>query len=270
MAVRIATTLDGLTYANLGDPTVHAAIAPLIGSIHGLGNTVRYKPEIVDAPVTVPVSPQSSVGGHTAFGPKDLWTFYDETSLNSEGITGSGADCIALIEVSDVEDNSIATFDSTFGLPPVNLTRTLADNSNPGAAPGPALREANLDVEYAHAIAPGAPINVYIGDNGSSQQGNGLVDALARAVKDDSCGAISMSFVFCGVPDSPYQATLDPLLARAGESGTGRFHLLGRRGRSRAARDRQRMRSRNAARRQRVGGGSARDGGGRNSVRPEL
>ena len=219
-AVKIATSADGATYANLNDPAVPTSVAPLIGSIRGLGNTLRFKNNLVtDASK---VSPQATEGGTTAFGPKDLWTFYDETGLNSAGTTGAGADCVALVESADFEDDALALFDATFGLPAITVSRVLADGTNPGKGPPQAQMESDLDVEYAHAAAPGAPITAYLGAGG-----NAPLDALAKAVSDNSCGAISLSFEFCGAGPAFFSGTLDPILAQAEAQGQAVFAATG-------------------------------------------
>src|SRR5262245_41035304 len=76
LGARIVTTPDGVDYTNLSDPMVPDSIAPLIGSISGLGNTVHSKADVRSRSEIV-VRPEAQVGGTKAFGPKDLWTFYD-------------------------------------------------------------------------------------------------------------------------------------------------------------------------------------------------
>jgi subtilase family serine protease len=218
--VKIATSADGATYANLNDPAVPASVAPLIGSIRGLGNTLRFKNNLVTSETKV--GPEATESGVNAFGPGDLYTFYDETGLNSAGTTGAGADCIALVESADFEDAAVALFDATFGLPTVTASRVFADGTNPGTGSPGAQSESDLDVEYAHAAAPGAPITAYLG-NGP----NATVDALARAVGDNTCGAVSLSFAFCGAGPSFFSGTLDPILAQAEAQGQAVFVATG-------------------------------------------
>jgi kumamolisin len=219
-AVKIATSADGATFANLNDPEVPASVAPLIGSIRGLGNTLRFRNNLVTA--AAKVSPQATEGGTTAFGPKDLWTFYDETGLNSAGTTGAGADCIALVETADFDDDAVALFNGTFGLPAITASRVLADGVNPGMGSPNARFESDLDVEYAHTAAPGAPITAYLGAGA-----NATLDALARAVGDNTCGAISLSFEFCGAGPAFFSGTLDPILAQAEAQGQAVFAATG-------------------------------------------
>jgi kumamolisin len=219
-AVKIATSPNGATYANLNDPQVPASVAPLIGSIRGLGNTLRFKNNLVTAATRV--IPQATESGTTAFGPKDLWTFYNETALNSAGTTGAGTDCIALVETADFDDDALALFDATFGLPAIAVARVLANGSNPGMSSPAAQSETDLDVEYAHAAAPGAPLTAYLGAGP-----NAALDALARAVSDNACGAISLSFEVCGAGSSFFTGTLDPILAQAEAQGQAVFAATG-------------------------------------------
>jgi kumamolisin len=220
-AVKIATSTDGKLFANVNDPTVPASIAPLVGSIRGLGNTLHLKNNLVVSQTKG--HPDVTENGRTAFGPKDLLTFYDGTSLNSLGTMGLGADCIALVESSDVEDAAIAFFDATFGLPTATLTRVLADGTNPGTVGGgSSLIESELDVEYSHSTAPGAAITLYLGKGA-----NALVDTISRAVSDNACGVISVSFEFCGQGPSFYTGTIDPMFMQAESQGQAVFVASG-------------------------------------------
>jgi subtilase family serine protease len=223
--VTIAASADGKSFANLDDPAVPAAIAPLIAAIHGLSNTLHAAPGANFTPgAAVAVSPAARIGGATAFGPDDLWTFYDYTALHDGGIDGTGTDCIALIEDSDFDDASVAAFDTTFGLPAPQVTRVFADGSNPGINSDEL--ETLLDVQYAHVAAPGAPLVVYIGNDAASGD-NGIPDAIARAVSDNACGAIGVSFGFCGAAPSFYTSTLNQLFAQAATQGQGVFAATG-------------------------------------------
>ncbi len=221
--VKIHTNASGALYVNLGDPSVPASIAPMVGSIRGLSNILRSHPNVRYVP-TASASPDVTIGDITHFGPNDLYTFYDQTPSE----TGSGADCIAVIEDSDFDDPSVAAFDTQFGLPTIDLTRKLA--SEGGDPFNSDETETLLDVEYAHAAAPGVPIFAYIGDNATSPDGNGLVDAGMEAVSDDTCGAISISFSFCGGAKKFYSNELNGFLQQAAAQGQSVFVATGDRG----------------------------------------
>lgn len=219
-ATRLAA--NGGVYANLSDPRIPARFARIISSIAGLDNTLHVVPmdsaagagRVLDAPgrtLAMAAAPEYAGEQGEAFGPEDLWTFYDETPLVQNGLDGAGQ-CVAIIEDSDLLTGAVTLFDSTFALPNPSLTRVLADGVNPGRTADET--EALLDVEWAHAVATGAAVVVYIGAGA-----NGLVDALSGAVTDNQCGAISVSYSFCGGPASFYTGTLDPLLAEAAAQG---------------------------------------------------
>jgi hypothetical protein len=71
-------------------------------------------------------------------------------------------------------------------------------------------------------VAPGAAINVNNG-NPATATINPLVDALKKAVTDNKCAAISVSYGFCGTTNSFFTGTLDPILAQAAAQGQSVF-----------------------------------------------
>jgi subtilase family serine protease len=216
-ATRLAA--NGGVYANLSDPRIPARFARIISSIAGLDNTLHAVPmdsaagagRALGRTLAMAAAPDYAGAQGEAFGPEDLWTFYDETPLVQNGLDGAGQ-CVAIVEDSDLLTSAVTLFDSTFALPNPSLSRVLADSVNPGRTADET--EALLDVEWAHAVATGAAVVVYIGAGA-----NGLVDALSGAVTDNQCGAISVSYSFCGGPASFYTGTLDPLLAEAAAQG---------------------------------------------------
>src|SRR5262249_31132481 len=106
--------------------------------------------------------PDVNVGGTVAFGPSDVYSFYNETPLLSAGVIGGGGRCMAIIGDSNFTASAVTQFNSQFGLPQSNITTVLADLTDPGIN-GDEL-EALLDLEWSHAIAPGAAIRFYLGD----------------------------------------------------------------------------------------------------------
>lgn len=221
--VKIHTGASGALYANLGDPSLPPSIAPLVGSIRGLSNILRSHPNVRYLP-NASASPDVTIGNTTAFGPSDLYSFYDQTPPTSSSNNGAGADCIAVIEDSDFDAQSVAAFDTRFGLQTIDLTRKLSSGGDPTNSDE---TETLLDIEYAHAAAPGVPIVAYIGDDATSPDADGLVDAGEEAVSDDTCGAISISFSFCGGAKKFYSHELNGFLAQAAAQGQSVFVATG-------------------------------------------
>jgi subtilase family serine protease len=96
--------------------------------------------------------------------PSQVQQAYDLTSLYSRGVTGKGTR-IVLIEAygSPTISSDLAQFDAAAGLPAPWLDVVRPDGAMPAYRPGNAdmvgwAGETTLDVEWAHAVAPGAGI----------------------------------------------------------------------------------------------------------------
>src|SRR5208337_1017129 len=100
------------------------------------------------------------VSGPTGYTPQQIQNAYGVNQITFSGgkVAGTGAGpTIAIITAyNDLNIKSdLASFDSTFGLsaPPSFTVDNLATTTDPGWA-----LETSLDVEWAHAVAPGANI----------------------------------------------------------------------------------------------------------------
>ncbi len=235
-------TNGGSLYANTSEPLVPAALAPSISYIGGLDNLHGFVPLGIHSPVTTlpaasPYSratffrltefidfglvgpsgvgePNFSGPMGNAFGPQDLYKFYNETPLTQAGNTGTGApDCIALPELSDVLDAAVTQFITTFGLPALALSR--GPGTNPGLVPVSGLEaEALLDVEWSHTVAPSTPVRLYFSNPGADP----LASAIQNAVTENLCGVISISFAVCASNPAFFQA-LDTSFKQAAAQG---------------------------------------------------
>ncbi|HTW87648.1 MAG TPA: S53 family peptidase [Candidatus Binataceae bacterium] len=206
--VHIATSSDGKSFSNLEDPQVPASLAPKIGFLAGLDNlhgtswnTLIPDPPYINANPTIPY-----------FGPTDIRTFANETPLLTGGSNGAGQ-CIAVSEGSDVDQVSLAQFNTVFGLPAfsvgTNFFSVFPDGSPdpPGSEGGGSpYAEAMLDVEYAHGLAPGASIVIYAANAGTSASDpvQALVDTAIAATSDTThhCYTVAVSWAQCGEPAS--------------------------------------------------------------------
>jgi subtilase family serine protease len=247
--VTIVATTDSRMFTNLEDPIVPAGLAGLVAHLEGLDNLRRFAPLIRSSrrrrhpvvaaaprsfaptafvnggvPAMPPfersspsyVQPQIALGGDSAFGPIDIQTFYDETPLLSDGINGGkGSDCIAVIEDSDYKASAVTLFDTTFALPAAVISNFFPTN-DPGINSDEG--ETLLDLEYAHAAAPNAPLRAYIG-NDTTAIIDPIADGIQKAVKDNACSVISISFSNCGGASSYFTGTLDPMFAQAASQG---------------------------------------------------
>ena len=228
--VKIAATTDGHLYSNIGDPAVPADLAPVVESIHGLDNLLHSKPLVrhVSKPAPSATSPESVVNdAGPAFGPPDIYTFYDETPLLNLNIDGSGNGCIAVVEDSNIDQPAADAFNTQFGLPGLtaaNFSTVLVDGTDPGQNNDE--DETMVDVSYSHAVAPGSSIRMYLGNQNHSALA--LLDAIHAAVteKSNPCSAISISFSFCGGSKSFYK-TQNGFFAQAASQGQSVFVATG-------------------------------------------
>ena len=215
----------GVTFGNPTDPIIPARFAGVIGHIHGLDNMSARAPGLTasqlkqvappsDASLE-PAPPQSATSvpgvtlprvGGPLFGPADFYTFYDEKPLLSAGLRGSG--CIAIVGSSKFLPGAVALFNNKFKVGGSRITTVLADRGNPGFTNDES--EAELDLEWSHAVAPGAASRFYLGNDATAQV-DAIVDATGAAVSEGRCSAISISFGFCGEPASFYSVTLDSI-----------------------------------------------------------
>jgi subtilase family serine protease len=251
--VTIIASRDGRQWANTGNPHIPARFRGVFGYVGGLHNLGAAQPAI-SFPRPKPghgslrlreeperyayasgdTIPDFAGGGlGQAFGVSDMRTFYSETPLLNAGIDGgkvggSTTDCVAIIAESDFSTSPIKTFDATFNLADPSITEVFVDS--PPAGQNSTQDETLLDIEWAHATAPGAPIFVYVGN--PTLTGNmglqWLVDALNTAVSTtdpngNKCGAISISFETCGEPNSFYQQMIDGPLSQAQVNGQSAF-----------------------------------------------
>jgi subtilase family serine protease len=103
-----------------------------------------------------------STSGVPPFVPTDIWSAYDFTPLYARGVDGNGTS-IAIIDAYG--DPTLATdlssFDSLNGLPTPSLNTFYPDGVSRRGNSGWALETA-LDVEWAHAIASAARIDLVI------------------------------------------------------------------------------------------------------------
>jgi pseudomonalisin len=224
-SVRIAATAAG-AFANITDPAVPVDLAPLIESIHGLDNMLHSMPSVhrIANRGSNAESPAAIVDGRgPAFGPADIYAFYDEIPLLNLNIDGRNGGCLAVIEDSNIDLPAADAFNSQFALPtltPANFGIVLADSTDPGLNAD--QDEAMVDVNYAHAIAPGSSIRFYLGN--PKRTPLALIDAIHAAINDrnNRCTAISFSFSFCGGSSSFFK-TQDGFFKQAAAQGQSVF-----------------------------------------------
>lgn len=105
-----------------------------------------------------------------AYTPPAIQAAYNLTGLYSEGYNGSGQ-TIAILDWcgSPTIQNDANVFSAQFGLPPLTSSNFTITYTAPSFCIAPDQVEINLDVEWAHAVAPGASINLVVPPSASLQ-----------------------------------------------------------------------------------------------------
>jgi len=118
------------------------------------------------------------------YNPEQIQEAYDLTPLLRRGDDGHGQ-TIVLAESfgSPTLRHDLQTFDTAFGLPAPPRFQILYPLGMPTVQPNNKQQqgwaaETTLDVEWAHAIAPGASITVLVNPVGETGNGRGLADFL--------------------------------------------------------------------------------------------
>jgi kumamolisin len=155
------------------------------------------------------------------YSPDDILTAYNAGKLIDSGIDGTGQ-TIAIIAVDRLDMADVQEFDAQNNLSDPTIQTYYAGGTPFSIS---VQGESDLDVEWAHAMAPGATIQIYYIHNdtgpGSWRELAGVIDqATANGAR-----TISMSWGVCRTT-SGYQAT-QQALARAFNRGVSVFVASG-------------------------------------------
>lgn len=168
--------------------------------------------------------------------PSEMYQIYNSSSLMRAGYNGTGV-TIAVIDAygDPYIQQELDNFSSQFGLPQLTINQICVDgpcNYASGVSQG-WQPEIALDVEWVHAMAPGAAINLYIGSNSSFP----LFDAVEEAVSNSSNSIITMSWgspensMAASSPIAPIEGNsypwLDQVLQQAAAEGITAFTSSG-------------------------------------------
>jgi subtilase family serine protease len=182
-------------YANSRDPSVPSAMAGVVLGFRGL-HDFRLKPRA--ATRKLQVTPGSRFTSFASgmerhfLAPDDFATIYNLHPLYNMGIDGAGQK-IAVVGQSAINLSDIQTFRSLSGLPANDPQVTLVPGgSDPGMVAGD-IDEANLDVEWAGAVARRATILYVYADPNNG----GVLEALVHAIEEKLAPVISISYGLC-------------------------------------------------------------------------
>jgi subtilase family serine protease len=190
---------------------------PTAISFSGDGATAFYEGNVYGANIN---NTAAGTVAPCAYQPSELQTAYNLTPLYADGLDGRG-ETIAIVDAygSITVQNDLATFSQVMGLPPAKLfvVGKLTESGYSGDANSGWADETTLDVEWVHAIAPGAKIVLVVAPTNSFDD---LFAAIAKA--STIPGVVSISNSWSGYEsgtDVPLRRSADQLLKIAGAKG---------------------------------------------------
>jgi subtilase family serine protease len=179
-------------FAPSTDLTIPSALA---SSVLSIGNLTDFRPHSHLKLQSAQTRPLYTIQDNQAYflTPPDVETIYDVKPVINQGFNGAGQ-TIAIVGQSAVVTSDVTTFQTLLGLP----AKAPGINLVPGTGTSTTVEgdetEADLDLEYSSALAPGATVNFYYTGN---NQNFGALDALQYVVDNDLAPIISNSFGDC-------------------------------------------------------------------------
>jgi hypothetical protein len=224
--------VDGrMHFANSGPPSIPAALSGIATGFRGLTDfgpkpmLRKAMPRARPARSVRPDFYDNNTGDGNFVGPADIATIYDLLSLYSlpTPIDGTGQKLV-VVGQTDVYLADLVAFRAGFSLPLIysgctatsgvltacTLSSTanfqyVLDGTDPGVIPpsvSPDLSEADLDLEWSAATAPGAQI-IFVNSTNVFNSLAYAIDGTASALAP----VISMSYGLCEAGDSNIEAT---------------------------------------------------------------
>jgi subtilase family serine protease len=199
--------LGGKTYmANSADPQIPAALAPVIAGIVSLNNFPRQsyvrrlgqfrreKGQSLAKPlVTVPLGGGSFYG----LGPGDFATIYNSAPLIAASNDGTGQ-TIAIVGETNINLQDVQNFRQIFGLPNTfTAANIILNGEDPGITSFDEESEADLDVQWSGAVAPGATVKFVL--SASTPASAGIDLSALYIIEHNLAGVMSESYGACEV-----------------------------------------------------------------------
>jgi len=155
-------------------------------------------------------APNSGTLGGCGYTPPEIQAAYNLTGLYAEGYNGAGQ-TIVIIDWcgSPTIEADANTFSAAYGLPALtssNFKITYSSTTPVCAAPDP---EINIDVEWSHAIAPGASIDLVVPPSATFQD---VDSAEFYAIINQLGGVISGSYGSEELYDAPAEVQTESLI----------------------------------------------------------
>jgi subtilase family serine protease len=167
-------------HAPLGAATVPGDLSRAVSAVAGLDGTAFVTDDSAAIQGLTPVSARS---------------VYEIDPLLGQHVTGQGEN-IAVVEFAQLDQSDLDDFDQQFNLPDVT-PRNVAVDGGASNDDSSSVAEANLDLEVAHEIAPGAELLDYNAPQATSSGADTFGAVLDRITADGQARLVSDSWGSC-------------------------------------------------------------------------
>ncbi len=191
-------------FANVSDPQIPAALAPVVRGVVALHN-FRHEPHAhligtfqrtkATGEMHALFTYTTSNGQFFGVGPADFAKIYNLPSTVNGNPAGQG-ETIAIVGRTNINVQDVRDFRSMFGLPAKDPVIVL-NGPDPGIVSPGEETEADLDVEWAGAVAPNATINLVVTETPQSNASDGVDLSALYIVDNNLAPVISESFGSC-------------------------------------------------------------------------
>ncbi len=188
-------------WANVSNPQIPAALAPVVAGIASLNNFPKEPLHHSLGTFTwtkatgevQPLFTTYTTPPYYLLGPTDFATIYNVLPLWNSGTDGSGQ-TIAIVAASNINIEDARDFRSMFGLPP-NDPNIILNGPDPGNLGGGYEGEADLDVQWAGAVARNATIDLVVSETTEATHG---IDLSSLYIVDNNLAPVmSVSYGAC-------------------------------------------------------------------------
>ena len=188
-------------FALSAEPSVPASLEPVVAGLLGLDD---FYPKALHRPRP----DYTAANGSHSLAPGDLATIYDITRLYQANIDGTGQK-IVIVGQSGFNTLDIQGFRTKYNLPSLNLQTKIYGSSDPGITDDQS--EADLDLEWAGAVAPNAALIYVYGHNADS--------AVFYAMDNNLAPVISESFGSCEAQSTFFASSYESQVQQANAQG---------------------------------------------------
>jgi pro-kumamolisin-like protein/Big-like domain-containing protein len=198
-------------FANVSDPQIPAALAPVIAGVGGLHNFrpksqmrratnfQKAQAKVVRTKPSVTFTGCGASGNEECYGiaPADFATIYNVPTT----LTGAGVN-IAIVQDSNINITDIQQFRNLFGLSNNFTASNIIFNGPDPGIQGPDSEtfdegEAVLDVEWSGAVAQGATINLVVSESSQTLGAAGIDLSAVYIIDNNIAPILSESFGAC-------------------------------------------------------------------------